>query len=840
MYLGIDLGTSNSAIVGNGPGGLRLFKTSDGRDVLPSVIYADKRGARFVGTRAYERLKSSPGDVAQGFKRLMGTDSKLNLAAAGISLSPEEASAEVLRTLVGQVYAAMGEIEIAGAVVTIPAAFNQMQSEATIRAAGLAGLDRVGLIQEPVAAAMSALEGATRRDGRFLVYDLGGGTFDVALVESLGGTVSVLAHEGVNMLGGRDFDRVILDSIVRRWLSENFALPANPLSDPAYKRLFDIARANAELAKIELSTRSEATVFVSDDEARVNDLDGKPIYIEATISRSEFQSLIKDRIDDSISLCRKLLSDNHVTHDDIDRIVFIGGPSNIPFVRERVPSELGIPADLTADPMTAVARGAAIFAESRDWTDNVSRRKPQRAITKATGSVDVRFEYTARVADDTGRIRVKVGASAIEAGIRLRIVGADGFDSGELELTGDRDESVRLPSIGENQFIAQLKRPDGTDATADQTLVITRVHASAAAATAAATVSVKIVAGPSTAPYNRLWPLIKKGDPLPAKGVTDFKTTRELIAGTPGHITAEFFNHVEGVDDPNLNLWIGSFMVSAERDLDEGQRLPSGTPVLIHWAMDDNGLISCEMEIERLGVTLAQKNFYVPDIGHKNFDGDDGQALAASSLDAADRALTETADTLGPEAATDVAQLRRRLDRHRELLSNSADAEARRAISEEARHILQELAKLRSQPEHRRPALLAETVDIEDDFSELADVVSESAVERMIMLGKAAREALAREDWDRARQIIEEMRALLRRAYGEDPRYWLALFDRFAEERFAALDKALHDSLVKAGQKAIESDDLEGVKSAVVAMARNRVAAPTDSREVALLAGLTR
>lgn len=839
MYLGIDLGTSNSAIAGNADGVLRLFKTVDGRDVLPSVIYADRRGARFVGTRAYERAQSAPADVAQGFKRLMGTDSQLTLGAAGVTLTPEEASAEVLKTLVAQARAAAGDFEILGAVVTIPAAFNQMQSEATIKAARMAGLDRVGLIQEPVAAAMSALEGATRRDGRFLVYDLGGGTFDVALIDSRGGLVTVMAHEGVNMLGGRDFDRVILDSIVRPWLAANFSLPTNPQSDPAYKRLFDIARARAELAKIELSTRSEATVFVSDDEARVEDLDGNPIYIDAPVTRAAFDALIAERIDETIVLCRKLLTDNGLTHEDIDRLVFIGGPSNIPYVRERVPMQLGVPADLNADPMTAVARGAAIFAESRDWSDQTSRRKAQRAEASATGEVDVRFEFTARVADEVGRIRVRVGPSAITSGVRFRLTGPEGQDTGEILLKGDHDETVRLPIMGENRFIAHLTLADGSIAAPEVQLYVTRVHASASAATAAATVSVKVVAGTAVSPYNSLEPLVMKGTALPASGVSYFKTTRELVGGTPSHFDVEFFNHAEGVDDPLLNLFIGHIRVAAEVDLEEGQRLPARSDVVVYWRMDDNGLINCDIEVPDAGLRFDSRNFYVPGAGHKSFDGDDGQSLAGSSLDAADAALHSAGAALGPSAAPAIAALKRRVDRHRELLQNSADAEARRSVTEESRIILQELARLRGAPEHRRVALLAEIADVEEDFADIAENASSATVERMNTLLRAAKDEVARGNWDRARQLVEEMRSLLNRTWSEDPLYWLAFLVRFSDERYAALDKALHDKLVAEGHAAAEAEDHSSVRRIVIEMANNRMPSTSNDRDVAMLAGLS-
>ena len=179
MHLGIDLGTSNSAVVGNVNAQLRVFKTSDGSDVLPSVIYIDQRGHRLYGRRAYEQTRLSPDNVAKGFKRLMGTSTPMKFRASGQVMTPEECSAEIIRQLVSQALLETNASEITGTAITIPAAFNQMQSEATLRAAAAAGLDRVVLLQEPIAAAMAQ---AQNNSGEFLVYDLGDGTFDLALI----------------------------------------------------------------------------------------------------------------------------------------------------------------------------------------------------------------------------------------------------------------------------------------------------------------------------------------------------------------------------------------------------------------------------------------------------------------------------------------------------------------------------------------------------------------------------------------------------------------------------------------------------------------------------------
>ncbi|MCI4645858.1 MAG: Hsp70 family protein, partial [Hyphomonadaceae bacterium] len=440
MNLGIDLGTSNSAVVGVDDSGLRLFKTDDGKDVLASVIYFDRRGHMTIGTRAQAQAELSPDNVAQGFKRLMGTSSTIDLEGADKSLTPEEASSEIIRQLLRQVESETGTGEFAGAIITIPAAFDQMQSEATIRAAHAAGLSKVGLLQEPVAAAMAALEGATRRDGRFLIYDLGGGTFDLALVEASGGAVNVIAHEGIKMLGGRDFDRTIIDSVVRPWLAENFKLPENPSRDSRFKRLFAVVRMKAEVAKIELSTRETAVIYLSEDDARAQDLDGNDVYVDVEISRMRYEELIKDRILETVEISRKMLQDNGLSNDDIDRIVFIGGPSKTPVIRDLVSRELGIPADHKTDPMTAVARGAAIFSESRDWSVEKGQRKAARGSVSTSGGLAAQLDFTARSADENARLRIKAETSGGE--YRFNVSGPNGFDTGWASL--DQKATVSL------------------------------------------------------------------------------------------------------------------------------------------------------------------------------------------------------------------------------------------------------------------------------------------------------------------------------------------------------------------------------------------------------------
>lgn len=836
MYLGIDLGTSNSAIVGIDSGGIRLFKTDDGKDVLSSMLHFDRRGHMSVGTRAQAQAELAPENVAQGFKRLMGTSSTIELKGAEKTLTPEEASSEIIRQLIRQTTAEAGSVDVEGAIITIPAAFNQMQSEATIRAAREAGLPRVGLLQEPVAAAMAALEGASRRDGRFLVYDLGGGTFDVALVEASGGAVNVIAHEGINMLGGRDFDRSILDSIVRPWLADKFDLPADASVRPEYRRMFGILRMKVEMAKIELSTRDKAIVFLSEEDARTTDESGAEIYAEVEVTRAQLEGLIADQVSDSIALCRKILTDNGLNQDDIDRIVFIGGPSKMPIIRETVSRELGIPADHKTDPMTAVARGAAIFAESRDWGNPTGQRKSARGTIAVTGKLELKLAFTARTSDENARLRITSDTRGQT--YRYQITGPQGFDSGIVNFDGSASLSLPLPHLGAHQFQLSVTDQDGHPACATQTIEFHRSAATAAAIHATQTVSVKVADGPASERRNILVPLISKGTPLPVKGKSSYRLRETLTGGVSSHFDVELFNHAEGVDDPLLNLSIGVFRVHADDILDQGDTLVAGSSVEIHWSMDDNGLINCEIAIPDLGIHLDNKSYYVPQANHERFDGDEGGQLASKKLNEAQEALSHARSALG--ASSELDRMERRLARQQELLDNSTDAEARRSVTEEALHVQQELARLGDAPEHRKAILLEEIDRIEEGAADLIDKIEAETAQRLSILLHSAREELSNGNWKKARDLVEQAHAIFQRALFQQPAFIAAVFEKLRDERFSALDKGLHDRLSSEGEAAISNGDVEGLRDVVAQMFGNRMPTEHSSKGVSMLAGLLR
>lgn len=841
MYLGIDLGTSNSAVVGSVGGELRLFKTAEGTDVLPSAIYIDKRGHKFIGKRAYDRIPLPSSGVARHFKRLMGTATPTVFEGAGVSMTPEECSAEVLRTLVGQASLEAPHESIQGAVITIPAAFNQMQTEATMNAATMAGIDRVDLIQEPVAAAMAAIAGSKSKDGLFLVYDLGGGTFDVALVQSVSGTVTVVAHEGVNQLGGLDFDRALVRSVVLPWLRDNFALPADPFSDPRYRKLMALLLYAAENAKISLSTVTSTSIHAPDEELSTVDENGREIYLSLDVTRAHLEQLIGAKIDKSIELCKKTILQNGYTADDIERVVLVGGPSKMPMVRARVSEALSIPVDTSRDPMTAVAFGAAIYAESRDWSEAESRRKASRGAVVIEGAVSLQLDYLARTERDTVTVRFRNADREGMDGLSVRLDTPEGDTSGLVKLSGETPIDVPLRNLGENHIRATVYDRTGTVVeSACRTFSVVRTQASATGSTAAHTLSIKVVSGALQGARNELVPLVEKGAMLPATGVASFRCAKDLVGGEPGTLSVELFEQPEGVREPDVCLAIGAFQVSAMTDLDKGERLSKGDPVKVHWALNDSGLLKCTVELPQLGRILDSRSYYSPNATAVNFDGADGDALAAASIEAAQVDLDTVAEAIGDSAGTEVEELRARLARQQEELQLSHDADSRRQVSAEALAVRQEVSRLRHAPDHRLDVLAAEQESLASSFEDNCREHTTDAIATMFdAASEAAGRSLAARDVAGLERAVERMEEILYRSLWANPGYIVFQFKARANERHLAVDGAVHEELVARGNAALQQNNMDELKHVLFAMFENRFAVGTD-RSTKLMADLWR
>ncbi len=828
MYLGIDLGTSNSAVAGFLESGPVLFKTPEGTDVMPSVIYRDRRGKQTVGVRAYNQASLAPDNVVQGFKRLMGTATPLRFSSSGQTITPEEASAELLRTMVGYAMVESGKSAVSGAAVTIPAAFNQRQSEATLAAAQAAGLDRVSLIQEPVAAALAMMAQSKIRSGQFLVYDIGGGTFDVALVQAVDGSVSVVAHEGINMLGGRDFDRLIVDHVVRPWLLRTFELPENFQTDKRYTRLIRVARFAAEKAKIDLSNRESAPILAGDEITRLEDGRGEPIYIDAPLDRRTVEELVDEKVTQSIALCRKVLDDNGYGHEDIERVVLVGGPTKMPIIRRRVQDELGIAVEdiSRVDPMTAVAIGAAIYCESRDWKATDSTAKPTRRAEETAGAISVAYDYEARTASERARLTIRALGDPVGASVQVDY--PNGETSGRLSLDRPVVLELPLPKAGPNRFQAWVFDRSGRAVSeASRKIVIERLLAATAGVPATLTIGVKV----DDAGRNTLDVIVSKGKVLPASGVVRYRAAQTVRAGGNDAFRVELFQLSDDrVLDPKLNLGIGEFRIDSS-DLPEGMCIRRGDEVLVHWTMSEGQTIKAEVELPSVGQRFDDHNYRDHQIGQQSFEDAEGEALVDDMLAEAEAELTRAESAAPSNVAQALVPLRQRLDDHMEAARKTVDPEDRRSITEEARRIRQDIALVCSNPTTRQQILrrdLDNGVRWYDQEVRLGAAAEDN--QKLDALARNARhniEGLKPEsknaEINLCEQQIGEIWKLYWRAGMVQPQFVANNWRYLRDTRHLARDRALFDRTVTEGDRALAAADLDSLRDAIFMVWQNRI-----------------
>jgi molecular chaperone DnaK len=826
MHIGIDLGTSNSAIAGMEGGKVRVFRPSDGGEVLPSVIFVDKRGHRLYGRRAHDQALIAPDNVAAGFKRLMGSATPIEIKEAGLTLSPEECSAEIIRQLLGQATTETGLENFEGVVITVPASFNQMQSEATLRAAKMAGLERVDLLQEPIAAALASMADQ-ERSGRFLIYDLGGGTFDLALAEAKAGEVNIVAHQGINMLGGRDFDRMIVHELVRPWLAENFDLPDNFMKDKAYARLIRIATLAAEKAKIDLTMEEKATIFASDDEVRMTDLSEEELFLDIPVARSEFEHLIEKPIGQTIGLIRSVLEENNCNVSDIDRIVFIGGPSRIPLVRQIVSQELGIPADLNTDPMTAVAVGAAYYCESRQWNPaNISSPKAKQVtMTPVPEEPGLIFDYAQRTPEDKTIITVRLSKPPV-AMRKLHVV-TEGWDSGALPLTDGLTILVPLKVVGAHVFSVRVLDENDQPMAEEQSLTITRVVATTGGIPAAQTVAVKVLASRG-AQKNLLHPIVNRGVILPTEGKAEFVAARQLVAGEGGAISFELFQ-VEYPERVELNLCIGSFRIGSD-DLPPGTTIEIGDPVVFDWQMSDSGILQASVVLPRKdgdSIELRVPRFYAPQSGQISFAADNGQQFAEAILEHGEEEWGDLVAAVGPDGGAEAQLLRTRLVEQREILEEAAgDAETIRHMVEESRFIRQDIARLAKK--HRAAMLQRRLGKMNAVFNRVASATAtDEEREKFADYGQKVQTIIEEGDtalYENAELYLADMRDKFFSIAWREPNYVKTWFKKLDNEPYLFPDATEYQAMSAKGKQLIAANDMDALRELVSRMLISRVA----------------
>jgi len=435
---GVDLGTTNSAISRMEKGDVEIIKAlpDKKKETTSSCVSFRNNGSILVGDPAYsayrsESLKSLSGNKTVNsfveFKRTMGTDKRYSVSNINKEYTSEELSAEVLKRLKEYVQ----DENINAAVITVPAAFKNNQIDATRRAGKLAGFDHVEVLQEPVAASMAYGLDSKKKDGFWLVFDLGGGTFDAALLKVEEGIMKVIDTEGDNYLGGKDLDYAVVDQLIIPHIQERFSID-DFLSDENKKEEYRSGlKFFAEEIKNNLSFNPSHNIYVDPGECGEDD-EGQEIEIDLTVTQEQLKNVLTPIFQKAIDCSLTLLKRNNLKGSSLDSLILVGGPTLSPILRGMLEKQIRKP-DTSVDPMTVVSKGAALYASTVELSEEIKEQtrdntKIQLEIGHEASTVETEDFVTVKILDDKteGEIPEKVLAEIKRT--------ADGWSSGKIEI----------------------------------------------------------------------------------------------------------------------------------------------------------------------------------------------------------------------------------------------------------------------------------------------------------------------------------------------------------------------------------------------------------------------
>ncbi len=788
LYVGIDLGTTNSAAAVFDGERVSVVRNAQGATVTPSVVRLDKQARVTVGTRARRFVEQDAANTAAEFKRLMGTGNAIEFPAAGTTRKPEELSAEILKALRQDITDQLG-VTVERAVISVPALFELPQSAATSEAARLAGFQRVELLQEPIASALAA---GWRADddgaGTWLVFDLGGGTFDASLLETRDGLLRVVGHDGDNFLGGRDFDWAITEHLA----SQLSVVPRR--NNPDHVSALRALRLAAEDAKIELSRSDKAQVTL----AQPLSIDGQDVEVDLELTRNAVESLCAPLVDRSLEVCMRLLSAHGIAPGRLARLVMVGGPTVMPMVRARVAARLESTIAEGHDPMTLVAQGAALYA--------------------ATAGLDGRAQSTAA---PVGR-QVWLQYPAVSADLTPHVVGKFVGTEPPAKISLARSD-------GAWRSIEASVSPDGSFLT---TVTLLPRRACTFEIDARSASNEKIPCSPSSItivqgltigdpPLSRTLGValanghvqvyLERGAPLPARRTFTHHTIETVAKGSSDSVLR--IPIVQGeMSQAHLCRLVGTLDIGGDRVTDT---VPTGSAVEVTIELDRGGRLSARALVPAINQVFEHvAHLLVPD-------------AAPEALDAALRDLRRQLMDLRTHAFRhQLGQVIEKLDRLEARLS-----EAERDI--DAAHGGDVDAAQRA----RRALLDVDGTMAEADLSrkwpELEDAARQAAIsasstvglhgtetERAMLTEVIAAIDKARRDKD-APELERQVRLanrLANAAFNRTPEAWEYYFEDAASEMSTMKDLPRAQQLVAEGKVALESGNNDELRRVVKAL----------------------
>jgi molecular chaperone DnaK len=793
---GIDLGTTNSSVAVIEKTGPRIIRNNENWQFTPSAVWADKNGALRVGMSAKERAFADPENGATEFKLQMGKSYSRRFARLNKSLKPEELSAEVLKSLKDDVRRDTGE-DLTAAVITVPAAFDQPESEATRRAAQLAGISTSPLLQEPIAAALAYGFQHEHDNVFWLVYDLGGGTFDAAVIHVRDGLIQVVNHGGDNNLGGKLIDWSLVENIFVPALESAFNLPDFRRGNVKWLGAFAKLKLLAEKVKIALS--KDLTYEVTDEFICV-DGSGEAAQLNVALSRNQLERLMEPFLAKSLNICKSVLAEKHLGPADISRVILVGGPTVTPCLRALLPDSkhgLGIAIDYSIDPLTVVAQGAALFAGAQ--------RLSRTSAPSGSDEYTLALEYKP-VGNDTEPLvggRISSRAASKFTGFSVRFQNPDArppWDSGRLPLTADGTFIANLWAQrgGQNTYHVELYDSGGKKLRVNPDkfpytvgLVITDPPLPHDIGVAMAN--------------NKVDVLFKKGTPLPAKARVDHQTTIPLRRGDQSAVLAIPFVEGSDLEHADLNKKIGHLTIeprNVTRDLPIGSRIEirleidssrllKGTAYLElldqEFPIRIEGLIKQQRPLDEL-----QKEF---DVQLIRLESARSTATAADQSTAPELERLENEDMLGAISRT----------------LASGDASEAAQCDEQLLELKSRLQRIEDSLE--APRLIAEA---KEEIELTAEAVKSAPAEdqRLFAQLRPELELAINGDVATLRAKVEQMFQLRIRIMARSPEYWIGYHNYLVERKSEMVDQTQAKLWFAHADRAINAGDVEALKTA--------------------------
>lgn len=797
MFIGIDLGTTNSAITSFDGKETRIWKSPEQNDVTPSVIYINKRGGKVYGQSAYNNEPRDPNNTAKLFKRLMGTNTKIHFDYNNLEMTPEECSSEILKTLFSYLPEDIRNDKNTATVITVPAAFNQMQKDATKQAAYNAGINKVALIQEPVAAIMSIAK-LKKINGLFVVYDFGGGTFDISIAERSGTSVNLLTNDGIAFCGGRDFDKMLFENIVVSWLYNNFNLPEDFRTNKKYAALLRMAIWATEKAKIELSAKDEASVRLDENEINCTDEDGKEIYVDVSITRDEYNKLIFPKIDETIEKTREVIKNASLKPDDISYIVFVGGPTNYKPLRDRVSSELGIESSFDVNPMTVVSEGAAIYAESIDFSNEKGGQKANKGIIKAS-DYDLEFRYNARTSADKAKVAI-IYNSDNTLYFNFKNI-ETGWNSGKLEQKNHSIIELDLLSQGDNTFTVECTDEQGKKIKLENDkIIITKTLVNIGNIPAAHSVGVELedpITHKPTLDY-----LITKDEILPKSGTVKYKTTKRISAGSDDFISFKLW---EGeIQEPiEYNRFIGDIKIDGHSF--EYGIIPVGSVIECNYTFNDSGNIDIKISIPSVGITLSGENFYNRLSGQIDY-GSDSDEIVDEATEILDKINDINKTDFDEKLSSMQSKLNNYIDKEN---LDAEDSQSLFELTQESKSALATYMKKNQSVIWQRE--LDEQVEVFETIKNKATPAEQKQFENL----KNSIQSAINAKNQQAEVLLKELHKIIASIMLNDDDIFVVIFITMAQNPQDFTDRALYNQLISQGNVAIQNNNIGELRNIV-------------------------